>query len=128
MLKYHLWNLGPGYCRSARVAKLNRPCSPWEEWKQRENTKEEKWGCAGFFGLWMMTLWFHTSWRLLVEMKLRCASKNERFARCFRQFSPKICVSLQFRAIDTPIPARVFIRQKQNVPRTTRAFPNFKNM
>ena len=39
--------------------------------------------------------------------------------RCFRQFSPKICVSLQFRAIDTPIPARGFIRQKQNVPHTT---------
>ena len=39
--------------------------------------------------------------------------QNERFARCFRQFSRKICVSLQFRAIDTPIPARGFIRQKQ---------------
>ena len=45
--------------------------------------------------------------------------QNECFARCFRQFSPKICVSLQFRVIDTPIPARGFIRQKQNVPRTT---------
>ena len=46
-------------------------------------------------------------------------SQNERFARCFRQFSPKICVSLQFRVIDTPIPTKGFIRQKQNVPRTT---------
>ena len=45
--------------------------------------------------------------------------QNERFARCFRQFSPKICVPLQFRAMDAPIPARGFIRQKQNVPRTT---------
>ena len=45
--------------------------------------------------------------------------QNERFARCFRQFSRKICVSLQFRAIDTPLPARGFIRQKQNVLRTT---------
>ena len=45
--------------------------------------------------------------------------QNERFVRCFRQFSPKICVSLQFRAIDTPLPARGFIRQKQNVLRTT---------
>ena len=45
--------------------------------------------------------------------------KTSVFVRCFRQFSPKICVSLQFRAIDTPIPARGFIRQKQNVPRTT---------
>ena len=41
--------------------------------------------------------------------------------RCFRQFSPKICVSLQFRAIDTPIPARGFIRQKQNVVPAFRA-------
>ena len=32
---------------------------------------------------------------------------------------PSICVSLQFRVIDTPIPARGFIRQKQNAPRTT---------
>ena len=43
--------------------------------------------------------------------------------RTFRAMLPtiftKICVSLQFRAIDTPIPARRFIRQKQNVPRTT---------
>ena len=55
--------------------------------------------------------------------------QNERFARCFRQFSPKICVSLQFRAIDTPIPARGFIRQKQNVPRTTAAcHPKFQNV
>ena len=45
--------------------------------------------------------------------------QNERFARCFRQFSQKICVSLQFRAIDTPIPARRFIRQITNVRRTT---------
>ena len=49
----------------------------------------------------------------------RTSFQNERFARCFRQFSPKICVSLQFRVIDTPIPARGFIRQKQNAPRTT---------
>ena len=55
--------------------------------------------------------------------------QNERFARCFRQFSPKICVSLQFRAIHTPIPARGFIRQKQNVPRTTAAcHPKFQNV
>ena len=55
--------------------------------------------------------------------------QNERFARCFRQFSPKICVSLQFRAIDTPIPARGFIRQKQNVPRTTApCIPKFQNV
>ena len=45
--------------------------------------------------------------------------QNERFARCFRQFPQKICVSLQFRAIDTPIPARGFIRQITNVRRTT---------
>ena len=49
----------------------------------------------------------------------RTSFQNERFARCFRQFSRKICVSLQFRAIDTPLPARGFIRQKQNVLRTT---------
>ena len=49
----------------------------------------------------------------------RTSFQNERFARCFRKFSRKICVSLQFRAIDTPLPARGFIRQKQNVPRTT---------
>ena len=49
----------------------------------------------------------------------RTSFQNEGFARCFRQFSPKICVSLQFRVIDTPIPARRFIRQKQNAPRTT---------
>ena len=49
----------------------------------------------------------------------RRSFQNERFVRCFRQFSPKICVSLQFRAIDAPIPARGFIRQKQNVPHTT---------
>ena len=55
--------------------------------------------------------------------------QNERFARCFRQFSPKICVSLQFRAIDTPIPARGFIHQKQNVPRTTApCIPKFQNV
>ena len=55
--------------------------------------------------------------------------QNERFVRCFRQFSPKICVSLQFRAIDTPIPARGFIRQKQNVPRTTTpCIPKFQNV
>ena len=55
--------------------------------------------------------------------------QNERFARCFRQFSPKICVSLQFRAIDTPIPARGFIRQKQNAPRTTApCIPKFQNV
>ena len=55
--------------------------------------------------------------------------QNERFARCFRQFSPKICVLLQFRAIDTPIPARGFIRQKQNVPRTTApCIPQFQNV
>ena len=58
----------------------------------------------------------------------RTSFQNERFARCFRQFSPKICVSPQFRAIDTPIPARGFIRQKQNVPRTTTAcHPKFQN-
>ena len=49
----------------------------------------------------------------------RTSFQNERFARCVRQFSRKICVSLQFRAIDTPLPARGFIRQKQNVLRTT---------
>ena len=49
----------------------------------------------------------------------RRSFQNERFARCFRQFSPKICISLQFRAIDTPIPARGFIRQTQNAPRAT---------
>ena len=55
--------------------------------------------------------------------------QNERFARCFRQFSPKICVSLQFRAIDTPNPTRGFIRQKQNVPRTTApCIPKFQNV
>ena len=55
--------------------------------------------------------------------------QNERFARCFRQFSRKICVSLQFRAIDTPLPARGFIRQKQNVPRTTTpCIPKFQNV
>ena len=59
----------------------------------------------------------------------RRSFQNERFARCFRQFSPKICVSLQFRAIDTPIPARGFIRQKQNVPRTTApCIPKFPNV
>ena len=59
----------------------------------------------------------------------RTSFQNERFARCFRQFSPKICVSLQFRAIDTPIPARGFIRQKQNVPRTTApCIPKFQNV
>ena len=56
-------------------------------------------------------------------------SQNERFARCFRQFSPKICVSLQFRAITTPLPARGFIRQKQNVLRTTTpCIPNCDNV
>ena len=55
--------------------------------------------------------------------------QNERFARCFRQFSPKICVSLQFRAIDTTFLARGFIRQKQNVPRTTApCIPKFQNV
>ena len=55
--------------------------------------------------------------------------QNESFARCFRQFSPKICSSLQFRAIDTPIPARGFIRQKQNAPRTTApCIPKFPNV
>ena len=49
----------------------------------------------------------------------RTSFQNKRFARCFRQFSRKICLSLQFRAIDTPLPARGFIRQKQNVLRTT---------
>ena len=49
----------------------------------------------------------------------RTSFQNQRFARCFRQFSRKICLSLQFRAIDTPLPARGFIRQKQNVLRTT---------
>ena len=58
----------------------------------------------------------------------RTSFQNERFARCFRQFSRKICVSLQFRAIDTPLPARGFIRQKQNVPRTTTpCIPKFQN-
>ena len=58
----------------------------------------------------------------------RTSFQNERSARCFRQFSPKICVSLQFRAIDTPIPARGFIGQKQNVPRTTTpCIPKFQN-
>ena len=59
----------------------------------------------------------------------RTSFQNERFARCFRQFSRKICVSLQFRAIDTPLPARGFIRQKQNVPRTTTpCIPKFQNV
>ena len=52
-------------------------------------------------------------------LQISQCSLNERFARCFRQFSPKICVSLQFRVIDRPIPTKGFIRQKQNVPRTT---------
>ena len=67
--------------------------------------------------------------RLPPSFKEQCFQK-ERFARCFRQFSSKICVSLQFRAIDTPIPARGFIHQKQNVPRTTTPcilkFPNVR--
>ena len=59
----------------------------------------------------------------------RTSFQNERFARCFRQFSRKICVSLQFRASDTPLPARGFIRQKQNVPRTTTpCIPKFQNV
>ena len=59
----------------------------------------------------------------------RTSFQNERFARCFRQFSRKICVSLQFRAIDTPLPARGFIRQKQNVLRTTTpCIPNCDNV
>ena len=53
--------------------------------------------------------------------------------RAFRAMLPTIftknCVSLQFRAIDTPIPARGFIRQKQNVPRTTApCIPKFQNV
>ena len=59
----------------------------------------------------------------------RTSFQNERFARCFRQFSRKFCVSLQFRTIDTPLPARGFIRQKQNVPRTTTpCIPKFHNV
>ena len=66
--------------------------------------------------------------RLPLNFTEQC-SQNERFARCFRQFSPKICVSLQFRVIDTPIPTKGFIRQKQNVPRTTTpCIPKFQNV
>ena len=44
--------------------------------------------------------------------------------RAFRAMLPTIFTknlrfAIQFRVIDTPIPARGFIRQKQNVPRTT---------
>lgn len=56
MLKYHLWNLGPGYYigRLEELLILNRPCRPgedikdsvlpqsyWREWKQWETTREE---------------------------------------------------------------------------------------
>ena len=56
LLKYHLWNLGPGYYigRLEDLLILNRPCRPgedikdsalsqshWQEWKQWESTKEE---------------------------------------------------------------------------------------
>ena len=59
----------------------------------------------------------------------RQSFQNERFAQGFRQFSPKNCVSLQFRAIDTTFLARGFIRQKQNVPRTTApCIPKFQNV
>ena len=55
--------------------------------------------------------------------------QNERFARCFRQFLPKMRVSLQFRAIDTPNPTRGFIRQNQNVRlATTARHPKFQNV
>ena len=53
----------------------------------------------------------------------RTSFQNERFARCFRQFSRKICVSLQFRAIDTPLPARGF-KSKMCFALQRRAFPN----
>ena len=59
----------------------------------------------------------------------RTSFQNERFARCFSQFSPKMCVSLQFRAIDTPNPTRGFIRQNQNVRlATTACHPKFQNV
>ena len=56
MLKYHLWNLGPGYYigQLEELLILNRPCRPgeditdsvlpqsyWQEWKQWKDTKEE---------------------------------------------------------------------------------------
>ena len=67
--------------------------------------------------------------RGFLQISQKPCFQNERFARCFRQFSPKICASLQFRAIDTTFLARGFIRQKQNVPRTTApCIPKFQNV
>ena len=56
LLKYHLWNLGPGY-HAGRLEELlifNRPCRPgedvhdsvlptshWQAWKKWESTKKE---------------------------------------------------------------------------------------
>ena len=84
----------------------------------------------------------------------RTSFQNERFARCFRQFSQKkfhrtmlpkrtframpptifrqfpqkICISPQFRATDPPNPTRGFIQQKQNVRlATTACHPKFQN-
>ena len=55
--------------------------------------------------------------------------QNERFARCFRQFPEKICISPQFRAMDPPNPTRGFIQQKQNVRlATTACHPKFQNV
>ena len=57
------------------------------------------------------------------------ASKTSVSRDASDNFHEKICVSLQFRAIDTPLPARGFIRQKQNVPRTTTpCIPKFQNV
>ena len=48
---------------------------------------------------------------------------------CSRQFAPKNCVSLQFRATNITFLAKGFIRQKQNVPRTTApCVPKFQNV
>ena len=56
LLKYHLWNLGPGYHagRLEELLILNRPCRPgedvkdsvlpqshWQAWKKWESTKKE---------------------------------------------------------------------------------------
>ena len=98
LLKYHLWNLGPGYYagRLEELLILNRPCRPGEDVKDSVPCCPNRIGKRGrngkvprkrskirlprqgLSGLLMRMKWFHTFWRSSVEMRLRWPSHTKK--------------------------------------------------
>ena len=100
----------------------------WEYADQRNPELQNTIGIRRLAQPWIAKHNTTTQTTATLNCKTHCNCDIQRFiswalkrpAQCAEQFLElKICVSLQFRASDTPIPVRGFIHQNTNVRRTT---------